>query len=296
MIKKPLAMSSLLLLLVISGLNTACAQGLIKSEILDGQTLQPSSLSELVARVQPGTVVVVGEEHGKAVHSSQQVQLLQALAGRGLKVNVGMEFLEYPFQASVDSYLLGQINEADFLAAVHWNGFGYQFYREQILFPRTQGGVTVALNAPRQLSGKIAKQGLASLTADEAALLPPHLSRGNDGYYSRFKEVMGNHVSPAALENYFMAQSLWDDTMAWKTSEAMLRDPAQVFVIIVGEFHAQYGGGLPDRLKAWGIQQVMTVVQMNTHDFTAAEIQEAITSTGPYGPRGDYLWVSDFVD
>jgi hypothetical protein len=96
---------------------------------------------------------------------------------------------------------------------------------------------------------------LKSLTDQQRQLLPPDFSRGRTLYYDRFLEVMsgGAHpLPPAALERFFWAQSLWDDTMAWKVLEWHQLNPDDDIVVIVGDFHATYGGGLEDRLRARG--------------------------------------------
>lgn len=264
-------------------------------ELKDGQNLRPQTLQDVADRVAPGTILVLGEAHDNAVHSAQHVALLQELRGRGLKVSVGMEFLEYPAQDALDRYLRGELAEADFLKEAGWGGSNFAYYREQIRFSLGGEGWTYALNSPRVLSSKIARGGLESLSAEEYALLPPQFSRGNDGYFERFQNAMGGHGPKGdALERYFLAQSLWDDTMAWKALKALRRDPAQVLVIIVGEFHVQYGGGLPDRLRARGANAVVTLSQLNVEGASAEEIEEATRPTGVYGPRADFLWISRF--
>lgn len=264
------------------------------NDIRDGVTQLPLTITQVAARISPGTILILGEVHDNSVHSSQQVELMRELQKMGLKVSVGMEFLDYPSQNHLDPYLAGTLAEPDFLKAA-WSGSNFDYYREQIRFPLSGEGWTYALNAPRALSSKIAKGGLEALTGEERALLPPQFTRGNDGYLERFKDAMGSHAPKGdALERYFLAQSLWDDTMAWKALEALSRDPAQVLVIIVGEFHVQYGGGLPDRLKARGAGKVVTLSQLNVQGYSPEDVELATSATGPYGPRADFLWISRF--
>jgi hypothetical protein len=65
----------------------------------------------------------------------------------------------------------------------------------------------------------------------------------------------------------------------------------QVFVVIVGEFHAEFGHGLPARLSRQGVAQVKTVVQAEVADWTAAALAEAVAPDVKYGARADYIWV-----
>lgn len=254
------------------------------------------SLQESLSGVSPGSVVVIGEMHGNAAHQNYQMQILKQLRSQGLKVSVGMEFVEYTHQDLLQNYREGTLAESDFLTKINWgNAFPFEFYRDQILFPDPQQSQTVALNLPRSISRQISKGGLSSLIPEQSALLPPNLERGNEGYFRRFKEAMGGHFpNDQAAENYFLAQCSWDDTMAWRTNEFLKQNPDQVLVIIVGEFHVQYGGGLPDRLRKLGLSQILTVSLINLSGLSPSEKELAVLPSTQDGPRADFLWISEF--
>jgi uncharacterized iron-regulated protein len=122
------------------------------------------------------------------------------------------------------------------------------------------------------------------LTAEETALLPPNFELGNDHYYERFREVMKGHVPEEAIQNYFVAQSLWDETMAWKALESFQKHPRQTLMIIVGDFHVAWDGGLPHQLRRRGAQDLVVISQ--TRDLADVAIHPK------YGPRADFIWVS----
>lgn len=250
------------------------------------------TLEQALAQVQPGTVVVLGEEHGTVDQASQQVQVLETLRQNGHIVSVGMEFFERPQQALVDAWRAGTLIEADFLQQIGWGGFPFASYREQSLFPKAEeGATTLALNVSRKITSKIAKTGVESLTADERAQLPADFTIGNDRYLARFKDAMGGHVPEAALGRYFAAQSAWDDSMALAAANYLSANPRQVLVITVGEFHSGYGGGLPDRLKARG-QKVTTFSLVNLAGLSAEEQKQAVEPTAVDGARADFVWTS----
>lgn len=263
------------------------------SSLLSGSTLKNVSVLQAVSQVQPGEIVVIGEEHGQAGSQLGQLEILRTLRARGLKVSVGMEFLEYPQQALTDAFRAGTLAEVDFLRQVQWGSISFDFYRDQILFPlASEGARTVALNIPRAVTSQVAKKGLASLTPEQARLLPPNLTRGNDRYFARFQDAVGGHLpDAAAAERYFMAQSIWDETMAWTALESVRQNPSQVLVIIVGEFHVQYGGGLPDRLRARGASKVWTFSEVNLTGLTPDESAELLRPSELDGPRADFLWI-----
>lgn len=265
-------------------------------QILQGDGVTPTTLEESLKGVTPGSIVILGEEHYTAVHQNYQMRVLNHLRGQGLQVSVGMEFLEYPQQPQVDAFLMGSMSESDFLDSIGWKG-DYAFYRDQIAFPQGGNSATVALNLPRKIASQIAKGGLKSLTPEEAAKLPKKLERGNESYFQRFLAAAGSHLpSKEAAENYFMAQSAWDDTMSWRATEFLRSHPEQVLVIIVGEFHVQYGGGLPDRLKAWGFpeENIKTISLLNLAGLTTEEKQAQVLPSTEDGPRADFLWISEF--
>ncbi|WP_413942888.1 ChaN family lipoprotein [Bdellovibrio sp. HCB-162] len=280
-------------LFLVSVLLSACAHAQT-SGILRGNTQQPVLLQEAVGSVAPGSIVIIGENHGFKEHQTQQLAIMTALRAEGLKVSVGMEFFTYTQQDLVDSYRKGALTEPEFLKAIAWGSPSYDYYRGQAEFPLlSEGAMTLALNAPRSLTGKVSKQGLSSLTPEESALLPPQFSLGRDSYKHRFLSMMPHLPNPEAGERYFAAQSIWDDTMAWKATEFIAAHPDQVLVIVVGEFHVQYGGGLPDRIHARAPQvPVLTFSQVNTLDLTEEEISTEIAPSPVEGPRADFLWLA----
>lgn len=257
-----------------------------------------ASTAELLDQVTPGTILLLGEQHLTAVHSTQHVAVLESLRAKGLKVSVGMEFVAYPFQNQCNLWRTGAIDEETFLREVGWGKMGVEFYRRQMLFPDyAQGEWLIALNAPRSLTSRIAKVGVEKLTEDEKSILPPNFVLGNSGYFERFKKSIGHVPDPQKELNYFAAQSAWDDTMAWKAVDFIRSHPDQVLVIVVGEFHVQYGGGLPDRLRArlnGADHRVISVSQVNIFDMDDEQARQSLMPSSEYGPRADWIWLSSF--
>lgn len=279
-------------LFLISMLLTACAHAQ-NNGILRGDNLKSISLEQSIQDIHPGSVVIIGENHGLKAHQKQQMEILTALRNKGLKVSVGLEFFSYPDQHLVNDYRNGHLLESEFLKLIKWGGTPYEFYRDQVFFPDLhENAATLALNAPRSLTSKIAKNGLPSLSPVDLALLPPQFSLGRESYHRRFLEAIPHLPSPEAADRYFAAQSVWDDTMAWKATDFMRSNPEHVLVIVVGDGHVQYGGGLPDRVRARypGIS-VWTYSQINTLGLDEKEISKEIEPSPIYGLRSDFLWL-----
>lgn len=279
--------ASILTVLALSLPQIACAT----SGLLKGGDLTPQTLQDFVKEIKPGTIVVLGENHGFRTHQDQHLQIMRELQKNHL-VSVGLEFFYYPDQPLVDLFHGEQIPESDFLKAINWGSPDFSYYRDQARIPRLQQGERlIALNAPRSLTSVVAKKGIEGLTADQALLLPPQFSPGNSQYKERFLELMPHLPSKEAGERYFLAQSIWDDTMAWKAVDFIQNHPDQVLVIVVGEFHVAYGGGLQDRIRERGHSQIVSLSQVNSQDLTEGELDTLIQPHPKYGPRADYIWV-----
>ena len=278
--------SLLLLILTAIHANTAFSQ------LYDGKNLSQTQLNALIDQVQPGTVLLLGENHGVASHRDQHIEVLSALRAKGLKVSVGMEFVNYTDQSLLNSYRAGELAEADFLKAIKWGGFSFDFYRPQILFPElNRGETTLGLNIPRSVTSKISRQGMESLTPEERNLLPPNFELGRDSYRERFMIAAGSHCR--VPQNCFIAQCAWDDTMAWKSADFIKAHPDQVLVVVVGEFHVQYGGGIKHRiLQRMPEAKVMTLSQIWAEGFSEEDLQQALQPSPIEGERADYIWVS----
>lgn len=278
-------------------LSTIASVGGFAGELYAGDTKSPMAIDDFAAAIKPSDVLVIGELHGMGPIQAGQMDILNALKRKGLKISVGFEFLNYTDQSIVNNFTSGLISEETFKQSIGWGkGFDFSFYKNQILFSGSAGGQTQALNMPSRITRKISQGGLVSLTAEDQLLLPPQFTLGRDTYKSRFFKSMG-HPVPADKElNYFTAQSLWDDTMAWQTVNYVQNHKDVVFVIIVGEFHVQYGGGLPDRimqrLQAAGLNNsVKTVSQIWADGLTEQDIQNEMQADPVDGIRADYIWV-----
>lgn len=262
------------------------------SQLYDGKNLSETPLNQLIDQVQPGTILLLGENHGLASHRDQHVEVLNALRAKGLSVSVGMEFVNYTDQLLLNNYRSGALSEPDFLTSIKWGGFSFDFYRPQILFPElSRGETTIGINIPRTLTSKISSQGMDSLTPEEKNLLPPNFELGRDSYRERFMAAAGAHCR--VPQNCFIAQCAWDDTMAWKSVEFVNANPDQVLVVVVGEFHVQFGGGIKHRVLQRNPQaKVLTLSQIWAEEMSDEEVRKAMQPSAVEGERADFIWVS----
>jgi len=268
----------------------------------DGSILSPKKaqmvkLNQIVGEIKPGQVVFIGEQHDLPAHHAHQKEWLQSLAAvvpPQTAISVGMEFFESPDQDLVDLFLAGDLTEASFLKEIKWGSNNFDFYREQVLFPKTHHGKTYALNLPRTIAHRIGQVGVAGLSKAERDFLPTDFAVGNEKYRERFFESMGgNHsgMPPAKMQNFFESQSAWDEAMASQIIKAMNENPNQILLVIVGNFHVEYYGGLPERLAARGFKNFVNIPQVNAASYTGSELKDLIISPH-YGILGDLIWTS----
>lgn len=267
----------------------------VVAQIYDGSTNTQIQLNQVLDQIKPGQILVVGEMHGFLSIHDQQMSILNGLRERGHKIAVGMEFFNYTDQAAINEFRAGKLSEAEFKKAISWGSNDFNLYGPQLLF----GEAGLGINIPRSVTSQISKNGIASLTPEQQLLMPPNFTLGSEAYKRRFFEVMGGHVSPEKFLNYFAAQSAWDETMAWQTLNFVQANPEYTYVIIVGEFHVAYGGGLPDRLRARMASadfknpvQVKTISQIYTEGLTAAEIEKEMMPSALDGARADFIFLS----
>lgn len=272
-----------------------------KAQLLDGSTLSPVSTQKIIDRIQPGSILIIGEMHGLGPVQKQQLELLEALKNKGLKISIGFEFFNFTDQLAINNYRSKLISRDEFLTAIKWTGFNFDFYQNQLLFPDAQKGEnSLGLNVPSFVTKQLSLGGYNSLSPEQKSLLPADFTLGNEGYKVRFAEAMGGHISTDKLDLFFSAQSAWDDTIAYHALDYIQNHPLDVFVVIIGEFHVAYGGGLPDRLKQRltqkGLQNdITTVSQIYTDGMTADDIHDEIQPSNLYGSRSDFIWLSEPV-
>lgn len=291
----------MLLHLLVALLTSAWGQSLLPAQeiIWDAKAKSWISPAQLAAKVGAGDALILGEEHATEdkksdvpllIHHDNQLRMMSLIHARGIPVSVGMEFLPYTTQQGVDTYLRGEMPENVFRNLVNWGSDAFDIYNQKILFPRGSNGRTIALNMPRRITRKVSQYGPQSLTSWEMNYLPPRWEFGSANYYERFREEMIGHVPERKIKNYFWAQSLWDDTMAWVASDFLRMSRNQALVVVVGAFHAEYKDGLPARMAKYGMKKVKVVLQEEVQTMDKAELIKLTAPDKKYGNRADFLW------
>ncbi|MEZ4458205.1 MAG: ChaN family lipoprotein [bacterium] len=206
------------------------------------------------ARIVAADYVLVGESHDSAEDHALQLEVFRTMASHR-RVALGMEMFQRPYQAALDAYVAGELDEAQMLAQTEWEsrwGFATELYRPLWQFARETSSPILALNVRRELTKRVSAVGIAGLSDDERVdVVEIDLSR--EDYRSWLKDVFSGHgmqMDDAKFQRFYEAQLLWDETMADTAVAFRKSQPEEVAVlVVVGRGHVEHGWGIPSRIQ-----------------------------------------------
>lgn len=213
---------------------------------------------DLWERLASSRIICFGEQHDSPEHHYAQRRALEELATRSAAaqrpLGVGFEMFQQPYQAALTGFVAGSLPEAQFLEDSQYRerwGFDFSLYRPLLETAREYSLQALALNAPKELTRKIGRGGLAALDASETRSMP-ELDLLNVEHKAYFDSAMGDHPMPPggpSLENMYAAQVVWDETMAdnaarWLTQ---LGDKSQL-IVFAGAGHC-HRSAIPARIS-----------------------------------------------
>jgi uncharacterized iron-regulated protein len=222
--------------------------------LVEGQKLVEPELWDRMAGYR---VVCLGEQHDSPQHHYAQRRSIEELARRSAAKQqpfaLGFEMFQTPYQPALTSYASGEASEAQFLAdsqyAERW-GFDFALYRPLLEAAREQRLPALALNAPRELTRKISRNGLASLEAPERDQLP-ELDLSNAEHRAYFDAAMQGHPMPEGaprMDDMYAVQVVWDETMADAAARWLATaGPSARLLIFAGSGHC-HRSAIPGRL------------------------------------------------
>ncbi len=241
----------------------------------------------LAARLAQKRVVMIGEVHDRYDHHLNQLELICRLHRRHPDLAIGLEFFQQPFQDPLDAYLERHIDTREMLVKTEYYNrwqFDYRLYAPILEFAREQGIPVVALNAPQEISSKVAREGISALSDAERAQLPAQLDHNNlPGYRQRLRAVFEQHpeIQHMSFDKFVEAQLLWDETMAERAARYLKAHPQRFLVVLAGDGHV-IRSGIPARFARISGVEPVTVLQGQSKEIAPED--------------GDYLLLSEPVE
>jgi uncharacterized iron-regulated protein len=232
-------------------MTVAAESGAVVVDMLMGEPVPPELMLKDLASAR---VVYLGEIHSIARHHIVQKDILSKLADMDLKLALGMEMFSEEQQPILDKWQRGSESFAHLMKDLgheHWTNL--KDYRPLILSARRRKIPILGLNAPDLLVHKLARKGIAALSAAERKKLPEGFQEVNPDHERLLRLRLRVHraFKGKSLARIVLAQALRDATMA-RSIARFLGSPEgrdRTVVVVAGAGHVNYGFGIPDRLK-----------------------------------------------
>ncbi len=249
----------------LSGLLTVSAQN--TASVIDlSQLLQ---IEQLANKVSDRQVVFVGEIHDRYDHHLNQLEIIRLLHQRHDRLAIGLEFFQQPFQAVLDDYVAGNIDEKTMLKETEyfdrWR-YDYRLYQPILQYAREHRIPLLALNIEREITDIVKKSGIDGLSEEQKQRIPEEIDFSDEVYRTRLEQVFQQHphATQQVFERFHQVQLLWDESMADTATDWLLQNPEGHMVILAGAGHVIYGSGIPNRLVRRLPVKIGTVINTDT--------------------------------
>jgi len=255
------------------------------------------SRDAVLTKLARSEVVYLGETHDSDQDHQAELEIVRSLYAKNPRIAIGMEMFQRPYQKALDQYLAGEITELQLQAATEYPkrwGFDWEYYAPLLRFAKQHHLPLLALNTPTEITQKVARQGLGSLTpAEERSLLRGSVDTNNPAYRQLIFRTYQEHQGHASqgFEFFFQTQVLWDETMAAAITNFLQTDTDKQIIVLAGKGHIQYGYGIPSRvarrIKVSRTQRrpfVQYSILINPTDTPAISGQQ---------PTADYFWYTE---
>jgi uncharacterized iron-regulated protein len=253
----------------------------IEPRIIDPNNQQ--MLDELARQLRDKRAIFVGEVHDRLEHHQNQLRIIQSLYARYPDLVIGVEYLQQPFQSSLDDYIAGRIDEREMLVKTEyfrrWQ-LDYRLLQPIFEFAREKHIPILALNIADEIHNKVFKNGMKSLSPQELSLTPDYIEPANAHYLQRLKSIFDSHPQGNDFETFVEGVLLWDTSMADTAARYLKAHPRSRMVVLAGMVHVMYGDGIPERVnhRLGGDQSALLI---NGSDF------------GKYPGIADYLLATE---
>lgn len=242
---------------------------------------QDVTFDKMVTDLGQVDAIFVGEAHNYVSHHQLELDIIRALHERKVNLAIGLEMFMSEGQQLLDDWTGGKMSEQEFQAGYSRNWtFDWQLYRDIFIFARDNHIPMIALNIPKQLATKVARQGFASLTTEEKKLLPPGITCDVKSAYTdvlkmAFGQIYQQLVKQGNFTSFCESQTLRNSAMALNIARYRQQHPDRKVVAIAGIWHAVKGGA-PASLSESGKHSIRVVLpeipELGPHNATPGEM------------------------
>jgi uncharacterized iron-regulated protein len=245
-------MQLILIIVCCTALQANAFAGGVITRMSDRKTV---NFSQMIADSEGSDVIFVAESHDNKKHHEIQLDVIRTLWAKKIPLAIGLEIFQADNQRQLDDWIEGRITEEIFKAvyARNWS-YDWSLYRDIFIFARDNRIPMIALNIPKEIVLKVARQGFASLTPEERKILPSgvtcDLNNPQTEFLKRtFQEVFKHEANGKVFTYFCEAQAVRNSGMAMIIANNQKRHPGRKLVALAGTWHA-VKHGIPERLAS----------------------------------------------
>jgi len=219
------------------------------SEFYDLKREQCDSLESLVTKLEPYSVIFIGDHHDSKTLHVKIAELIKSLHKRGFDIHLANEWFTPNDNALLDRYAQSTIHEATFLEVVGWkSNAGYPFESFSPIYEaiKESNGTLYGINLNRNERKMISEQNLSAMTPEFRSFydgLDLNVSSHRQFLAPFFEYCHRMKKGEDALtckERMYRVQVAWDSKMARESlllAKSVLKTPKDKLIVFAGAFH-----------------------------------------------------------
>lgn len=217
-------------------------------KILDTKTNKETSFDDAISEIGKYRIVMIGETHTNQLHHDVQFDVIKGLVESGKEVRLALEMYNPNQDEALAKWSSGETDESTFMEQtdflVTWS-HNYRYYKAIFDYVREKHIPMYGVNTERKYASKIGRGGMASLTAEDKAVIP-EIDTLNIEHRFFVKVAMEgmDATMPTQFRNMYPAQCLWDAAMGEGAIKIAEENPDAVVVVLAGSGHVVYNLGI----------------------------------------------------
>lgn len=226
--------------------------GAVITRMSDRQTV---GFRQMMAESEGSDVILIAEIHDNKKNHEIELDAIRSLWAKKIPLAIGLEMFQSDYQKQLDDWIEGKMTEQSFKAvyASNWS-YDWSLYRDIFIFARDHRIPMIALNVPKGIVFKVARQGFASLTPEERKNLPSgvtcDINKPQTEFLKRTFQAVFKHEANGKVFTYFCeAQAVRNSGMAMIIANYRKLHPGRKIVALAGTWHA-IKHGIPERLAS----------------------------------------------